>query len=155
MSLLALKTDLQQEIDLINQFLAALESETKNLLIPESNESLNESTRAKSILADKLEAASRARDALLARLGYGTGRAGLDAAAQNHAEVRELVATLLQQVERARQQNASNGYIVETYIKYNQQALDTLRGLAGIGNLYDASGHAHNASIRAKGIRAG
>jgi flagella synthesis protein FlgN len=155
MSLPALKAGLQQEVDLVGQFLVALESETKNLLAPESNESLNESTRAKSTLASQIETATQTRDALLTQLGYGIGKAGLDAAAQNHPEIRELVAELVQQAEQARQHNASNGYIVETYLKYNQQALDTLRSLTGAGNLYDANGHTRNTAVRAKGIRAG
>lgn len=155
MSLPTLKAGLQQEVDLVGQFLAALESETKNLLTPESNESLNESTRTKSALASQLEAATQARDALLTQLGYGMGKAGLDAAARNHPEVRELVAELVQQAEQARQHNSSNGYIVETYLKYNQQALDTLHSLTGAGNLYDANGHTRNTAVRAKGIRAG
>ncbi len=155
MSIHALHAGLQHEIGLVGQFIAALETETENLLEPGGNDTLNESTHVKNELAEQLSLAGQARDALLAEMGHGSGKAGLEAAAQNDPETRALVATLFEQAEQARQMNASNGYIIEMYLKYNQQALDTLRSLAGIGNLYDASGRARNTSSQTRGIRAG
>jgi flagella synthesis protein FlgN len=155
MSIHALHASLQHETGLLDQFIAALEAEAENLLAPGGNDALNESTRIKSELAEQLSLAGQARDALLAGMDLGEGKAGLEGAAQNHPETRALVAILFERAERARQVNASNGYIIETYLKYNQQALDTLRSLAGIGNLYDASGRARNTSAQTRGIRAG
>lgn len=155
MSIHALQTSLQHETGLIEQFIVILEAEASTLLEPGGNEALEASTHAKNELAGQLAQASAARDALLAQLGYSAGKAGLDAAGLSSPQLQAVTGNLFELAERARQLNAANGYIIETFLKYNQQALDTLRGLAGIGNLYDASGRAQNAPSKAKGIRAG
>lgn len=155
MSLRALQESLQNEVALVEQFIVALETEASSLLEAGGNEALEASTRTKNELASRLEQAGATRDTLLAQLNYGVGKEGLDAAGQASPELQAITTRLLELAEHARQLNMTNGQIIETYLKYNQQALDTLRSLAGIGNLYDASGRAQSASAKAKGIRAG
>lgn len=155
MSIQALTESLQNETGLIEQFIVALETEATSLLEAGGNEVLEASTRTKNELASQLGQAGATRDTLLAQLNYGSGKEGLDAAGQANPELHSITTRLFELAEQGRQLNATNGYIIETYLKYNQQALDTLRSLAGIGNLYDASGRAQNAAAKAKGIRVG
>lgn len=155
MSLQVLQESLQNEIGLIGQFIAALEAEAATLLEPGGNEALEASTKIKNTLAELLVQEGKKRDTLLLELGGQSGKAGLDAMAASQPQIQALTAKLFEQAERARQLNASNGYIIETYLKYNQQAFDTLRSLAGMGKFYDARGRAQSAPAKSRGIRAG
>lgn len=150
-----LLASLQNETAVVEQFIVALETEAASLLEGGGSEALEASTRTKNELVSQLLKAGANRDALLDQLDYGTGQEGLNAAGQSDPQILAVTDRLLELAEHARQLNATNGSIIETFLTYNQQALDTLRNLAGMGDLYDASGRARTAAAQAKGIRAG
>jgi len=146
---------LDNEIALLSRFIAALESEASVLTSAEGVEALNASTTLKTQLAEQLGQAGNERDNELRQLGLEQGKMGLDAAAQTDSGLRASLDNMLALAARARQLNEANGQIIDAFLKYNQQALDTLGALAGIGGVYDASGRTKNVAGGKKGIRAG
>ncbi|PLC51898.1 flagellar biosynthesis protein FlgN [Pollutimonas subterranea] len=140
-----LKQCLEQEVDLVQAFIAVLEEEAQALTEAGDTDALAESTEAKNRYADQLALVADERQGLLAQLGYPGDKPGLDAAALEHPELRELCQALLEKAETASQLNASNGITINTFLAHNQQALDMVRGLVGASNLYDASGRKNSA----------
>ena len=139
-ALAQLNTCLLQENELLREFIAILEAETLALTEAASEQALAESTAQKNNYAEKLAEASERRLSLLTRLGYSADKAGLDAAALEHASLQAACRQLYDRAHQANELNASNGIIIDTFLTHNQQTLETLRTLAGMGNLYDASG---------------
>lgn len=135
-----LQACLENEIALVSDFIVLLETEARILADGGDEKALEASTAKKDIYADQLIKAGENRQALLATLGYGADRAGLDAAAKDHPALRTASDRLLEQTRIASELNASNGTIIDTFLAHNQQALDMLRVLAGSGDLYDAKG---------------
>lgn len=151
-----LQTVLEQEQSLVQEFIAALETEARVLTEPGDDQALAESTSAKNHYADQLAAIGEQRQALLTTLGYGADRAGFDALASDHPRLQPLCADLLDKARQASELNASNGIIIDTFLAHNQQALETLRKLVSVGNLYDASGRSKPGSKgQTKDIKAG
>ena len=151
-----LQTCLIQETGLVEEFIAVLEREAAVLLEGGDDKALGASTEAKNTYADQLAAAGEQRQALLKQLGYSADKAGLDALAQAHTALLPLCRSLYERAERANELNVSNGIIIDTFLTHNQQALESLRGLAGISNLYDASGRTRPGSKgQTKDIKAG
>ncbi|QAA92924.1 flagella synthesis protein FlgN [Pollutimonas thiosulfatoxidans] len=132
---------LETETSLVNEFIVLLESEAQILAEGGDAEALADSTARKNIYADQLTRANETRLALLTALGYSADRNGLDAAAHDHPSLQSASQHLLERTRIAGELNTSNGTIIDSFLAHNQQALDTLRVLAGQGDLYDASGH--------------
>jgi len=151
-----LQTVLEQEKSLVQEFVAALETEARVLTEPGDDQALGESTATKNRYAEQLAAIGEQRQALLTTLGYSADKAGLDTLAADHPTLQPLCSGLLEKARQASELNASNGIIIDTFLAHNQQALDTLRSLASIGNLYDASGRSKAGSKgQTKNIKAG
>jgi flagella synthesis protein FlgN len=151
-----LQTCLDTEIALVQEFLAVLDLETAVLTEGRGEGALAETTARKNHYADQLAAVGEKRQTLLSALGYSVDKAGLDAVAQDHPELRARCALLLEKARQASELNTSNGIIIDTFLQHNQQALDTLRSLAGMGALYDASGRTRPAAAgTGKNIKAG
>ncbi|PLC52213.1 flagellar biosynthesis protein FlgN [Pollutimonas nitritireducens] len=142
---LQLEQCLEQEVDLVQSFISVLEEEAQALTEAGDTDALGESTVAKNRYADQLALVADERQALLAQLGYPGDKPGLDAAALNHPQLRDLCKALLEKADTASQLNASNGIVINTFLAHNQQALDMVRGLVGASNLYDASGRKNSA----------
>ena len=151
-----LRTCLETEIALVQDFLAVLDVETAVLTEGRGDAALAETTARKNHYADQLAAVGERRQSLLSALGYTADKAGLDAVAHDHPDLRASCALLLEKARQASELNTSNGIIIDTFLQHNQQALDTLRSLAGIGTLYDASGRTRPAATgTSKNIKAG
>lgn len=145
-----------QENDLLGEFIKVLEAETLALTEAASEQALAESTAHKNSYAEKLADVSERRMTLLAQLGYSTDKAGLDAAALEHPSLQVVCRQLYDTAHQANELNVSNGVIIDTFLTHNQQALETLRALAGMGNLYDANGRTHaDAKGQTRNIKAG
>src|SRR3546814_19528338 len=78
---------LNQETELVQDFITVLEAEAAALTEGGGEQALTESTARKNSYAEKLAQLSERRLALLTQLGYSADRAGLDAAAQEHAQL--------------------------------------------------------------------
>lgn len=152
----SLQTSLSQETGLVQEFIAVLEHEATVLLEGGDDKALGASTETKNTYADQLATAADQRQGLLTQLGYSADKAGLDALAQAHPTLLPLCRKLYEAAERANELNVSNGIIIDTFLTHNQQTLDSLRVLAGSGDLYDASGRTRpGAKGQAKDIKAG
>jgi flagella synthesis protein FlgN len=151
-----LQTCLDTEIALVQEFLAVLELETAVLTEGRGEAALADTTARKNHYADQLAAVGERRQTLLSALGYSADKAGLDAVSHAHPELRASCTLLLEKARQASDLNTSNGIIIDTFLQHNQQALDALRSLAGIGALYDASGRTRPAPAgTSKNIKAG
>lgn len=139
-AVLQLQKCLEKETDLVQAFIAVLEAEAQALTEADTSDALSDSTENKNRYADQLVLVADERQLLLAHLGYSEDKAGLDAAVNDHPDLRAPYQTLIEKVEIASDLNAANGRIIDTFLEHNQQTLDTLRSLTGTGNLYDANG---------------
>jgi flagella synthesis protein FlgN len=155
-ALAQLHTCLVQETELVREFIKVLEAETLALTEAGTEQALAESTAQKNAYAEKLAELSARRQTLLTLLGYSADKAGLDAAALEHPSLQAPCRQLYEGAHQAHELNASNGIIIDTFLTHNQQALETLRTLAGLGNLYDASGRTQaGAKGQTRNIKAG
>jgi flagella synthesis protein FlgN len=155
-AVLQLQECLEQEIDLIQAFIAVLEEEAQALNEAGDTDALAECTEAKNRYADQLALVAEERQSLLTQMGYPGDKPGLDAATLDHPQLRELCKALLEIAATASTMNASNGITINTFLAHNQQALDMVRSLAGATNLYDASGRKNSGGVGAgKKFKAG
>ena len=151
-----LQASLAHEVNLVQEFIGILEREAEALAQPSGNDVLAETTGQKNGSAERLAQAAETRHALLIELGYSADKAGLEAAAEAHPALQDGASALYKLAGVADELNTANGITIDTFLAHNQQALDTLRSLAGIGNLYDASGRTRPGAKGAKtSIKAG
>ena len=150
-----LHVNLQKEIELVQQFITILQTETEALTNAAHENALRTTTEEKNRYAALLAEAGKQRDDMLQQSGYPTDRRGIESALSDYPELRESWDRLLELASQAKALNASNGELIALYLKHNQSQLDALRNLTGGGNLYDASGRARHFSASHKGIRAG
>ncbi|HEY9279125.1 MAG TPA: flagellar protein FlgN [Eoetvoesiella sp.] len=153
--LLRLQSLLEKELVLVQQFISVLQLEANALTQADGNEALNASTAQKNHFAALLTESETSREAQLKELGFDSGKNGLDAACAAYPELQDTCQELYALAAEANQINSANGAIIDTFLQHNQQALDTLRSLANMGNLYDASGRTKTAASSKKGIKAG
>lgn len=147
---------LNREIGLVHEFIVVLQAEADALTETAANDALTETTRQKNQFADQLAELAETRQALLVQLGYSADKPGLDMATVDHPRLQESCRHLYDKAQQASELNAANGIIVDTFLEHNQRALDTLRILTGMGNLYDASGRTSPGSKGSKtSIKAG
>jgi flagella synthesis protein FlgN len=148
---------MQQELALVQEFIVALKAEETALTDLGNDAALSDSTARKNMCADQLAAIGQEREALLASLGYSADKAGMDAAARQHPELQAVWDDLYRNAQQASELNASNGVMIDTFLAHNQQAMSTLKAIAGISDLYDASGRSKSTGPagQTRTIRAG
>lgn len=139
-SVAALQSCLEQETSQMKAFLQLLQEEAKALEDGATDNALAATTAHKNELADALTELAIQRNDLLKALGFESDGPGLSAAVAAHPSLAPMRQQLLEITAEARSQNEANGRIIEVFLEHNQRALETLRRLAGIGDLYDASG---------------
>lgn len=145
----------QHESEIVQAFIVALESEAEILAQGQLDNELNACTAEKNRCAEELVRTGEHRDQLLQAAGFKKGKEGMDAAAAQDAALGEAWNQLLDQVAQASELNRANGDLIERLLKQNNEALHTLRALAGGSNLYDASGRASQVGSSRTSIRAG
>ena len=147
---------LEQETALVARFISVLQDEAKVLEDGAAEAALTETTQRRNELTDALTEAAAQRNACLKALGFGTDGKGLDAAARAHPELVAAKEELLRQTEQAQTLNEANGRVIEVFLDHNQRTLDTLRRLAGVGDIYDASGRTRpTGANKGRNIKAG
>lgn len=137
---LLLQRCLEHEIDLMRQFIGVLQNEAQALELPNDDKALKASTTQKMHFSELLGQASHRRCTQLKELGFSADRAGLDAAAIKHPALQVPCSLLYASAIEADSLNTANGAVIDTYLKHNQQAIDLLRNIAGLDNLYNAYG---------------
>lgn len=131
---------LQQETELVLQFVELLEQESDVLADGAPHDALTPITSQKNEYAVKLEEQAQLRNTCLGTLGYGIDKDGLEAAVSDFPDLLEPVGQLLDATAQASMLNTGNGRIISRVLNHNQQALDVLQHLTGRSDLYDASG---------------
>ena len=156
MTVSALQACLEKEIHLMDEFLGVLQAEAKALEDGATETALADTTARKNEAADALAHTAAERNTLLNGLGCGNDGPGLKAAADMHPSLSGTRQRLIDITEQARTLNEANGRIVEVFLDHNQRTLDTLRRLAGVGDIYDASGRKHSGNKgSSRNIKAG
>ncbi len=145
----------EHESEVMQAFIVALESEAEVLSQGQLDDELNACTAEKNRCAEELTRAAEHRDQLLQAAGFKAGKEGMDAAAAEDAALEEAWKQLLELVAQASELNRANGALIERLLKQNNEALHTLRALAGGSNLYDATGRASQVGSSRTSIRAG
>lgn len=135
----ALLQCVDEQSELLNDFIQLLEAENALLLETPSNEALGSLTTRKNDYARRLGELDQARTTILSNMEQSDSRAGIEAVCALHPDLRPAFETLFEQAAHASALNQSNGQILQSFIEHNQQALDTLRSLMG-QDLYDARG---------------
>lgn len=135
----ALLQCVDEQSELLNDFIQVLQAEGALLLETPSDEALGALTVRKNDYARRLGELDQVRATTLADMGQTDSRAGIDAVCALSPDLRAAFDTLFERAARASTLNQDNGQILKTFMEHNQQALDTLRGLMG-QDLYDARG---------------
>lgn len=155
-SLTALLACLEKEARLMKSFLQVLQEEAQVLEEGASEDQLAETTSRKNTLADEIVEAAAQRNGFLTKLGFETDGPGLNAACAQHPELVPARQALLDITAQARELNEANGRIIDVFLEHNQRTLETLRRLAGVGDIYDASGRTRPGSKgSSRNIKAG
>lgn len=139
-NLIALRTCLQQETDLVDAFVELLQREANTLAAGAENDTLTALATDKNNYATQLSECANKRNELLIALGYGIDKTGLEAMVRDHPDLYDTVRQLLDQTAQASILNTGNGRIIDRFLSHNQRALDVLKHLTGRGELYDALG---------------
>lgn len=139
-SLAALQTCLEKEASLMGDFLQVLQDEAKVLEDGATENALNATTQRKNTISETLIAVAEERNSLLQGLGFEANGPGLAAVAAAHPTLAAAREALLDITGQARSLNEANGRIIDVFLDHNQRTLETLRRLAGVGDIYDASG---------------
>jgi len=145
---------LARENTLVQEFSAALDTETHVLVDRSAFQQLPELSRRKEALALQLAALSDHRDALLEQMGLPAGHDGTEHAAARNPQLAQTWRTLLANAAIARERNARNSALVEVSLRYTQQSLDALRELGGLASAgtYDAQGRGRRGAYGGKNI---
>lgn len=139
-SLAALQACLEKEAKLMGDFLLVLQNEAKVLEDGASEAALTETTASKNEVAEALTEIAQQRNSLLQGLGFDADGPGLADAATRYPALAQARRILLDITGQARSLNEANGQVIDIFLDHNQRTLDTLRRLAGVGDIYDASG---------------
>lgn len=135
----ALLRCVDEQSALLDDFIRTLQAEGQLLLETPSDEALGTLTSRKNEYARRLAELDEVRAEHLTELGYSDARDSIEAALTAHPELRAAFESLWQRAGEAQSLNQQNGQILQTFIRHNQRALDTLRTLMG-EDLYDARG---------------
>lgn len=140
----ALAQVLRQELAELGQFRTLLERESV-LLQSADIDPLPEITAAKAVLASRLGELLQRREGLLARLGFASGQAGMQAWLASRADCErpadsECWTGLLQLGDECRREHALNGQLIALRMTQNQKALTALLSAAGQPLTYGPDG---------------
>jgi len=139
----ALLDCLASEAQQVEHFIDLLEAEATALTESDSADELMGTTQAKQAAAARLGELYARRSALVAELGGAGGDyAAMQDLAARHAELAPAWEQLLELSSQARSLNQRNGVLIDAHLRHTQMSLDLLRGISGLGNVYDASGRA-------------
>ena len=124
----------------MSEFMQILQDEAKVLEDGATETELAATTARKNTTSDELIEVAAERNRVLKTMGFESDGAGLAQAANQYPALSGARQALLDITAQARELNEANGRIIEVFLDHNQRTLDTLRRLAGVGDIYDASG---------------
>jgi flagellar biosynthesis/type III secretory pathway chaperone len=136
---------LVRELSDLKRFCALLVEERKVLVGAEADR-LADIAQEKSSLAAQLSQVEARRDALLVKDGFPRGRTGTDAwlASQPDADVeRRRWNEVLKLAAQARDENETNGRLINLLLKQNREALSLLLS-GGADSIYGTDGQHHS-----------
>ena len=137
----ALLEAVQAELELLSRFFFTLEKEHQTLLSSYNNNELFDLTELKNQYADAMAQAAIQRDHVLAEHQLETGLAGLTQAQALSSELADSVQQLLELTTQARELNEKNGVLINAYLEYTTEALNTLqKHAAPTADVYNAQG---------------
>ena len=138
-------------LDAIRQELAALERFTEVLhheqsaLVNTDVEALTALSREKLKLADELNALASHRLAYLKASGLSADAAGMEAwLSDKPAASRQHWRALIEKARAAKNLNQTNGKLLQTRLKHNQQALNALMNAADQAGTYGPDGQSRS-----------
>lgn len=146
---------LVRELSDLRRFCSLLEEERKVLTGAQADR-LPDIAAEKSALAGQLSHLETRRDALLTKGGFPRGRPGIEAwlARQSNADVeRRHWHELLKLAAQARDENETNGRLINLLLKQNQEALSALLS-GGTESIYSADGQQHGMAARKRSFGA-
>lgn len=140
----ALQTVLNEEVECTGRLLGCLESE-HSALTRRDMDALQETTAEKLHLSQQLESLEHRRTQLVAELGFGDDAASLGQCFDSLPQAnifKRLWRQVLGNLEACRNDNLTNGGILEASRQHAEQALCILRGQSGSPALYSQAGDA-------------
>lgn len=135
----ALLRCVNEQSELLDDFIETLRVEGRLLLETPSDESLGTLTSRKNDYAHRLAELDGIRARELSAMGFTDTRGSIESACQAYPELQPAFESLWRRAAQAQSLNQENGQILQTFIGHNQRALETLRALMG-EELYDARG---------------
>ena len=137
-----LETCLNQQLALAQQFLLALQEESRLLQNPAQANQLASTTASKLSCVQQFEALTNTRNQALLQLGYSPSPQGLEQALAQHSAMASQLQALQSLAQQASTLNTANGAAIHTYLRHTQQALSEIHQLSGQNTkpLYTASG---------------
>lgn len=139
---------IRAEYEVFQEFQRTLQHEHAALMQGETERLLQLAPR-KSELIEKLSVFSAGRNRMLQGAGLENTPAGIAAlldALSVDAATRKSWNELLALAREAEQVNSSNGILIETHLRHNQQAMAVLRSAANPGSLYGPNGQISGAA---------
>lgn len=135
-----MKATLQQELDVLDQFVALLQREQRALVDADAP-ALPAIAQEKLRLGEQLNRLAGTRLAAVAAAGFATDTAGTRQwLAQQPAAIVLLWDQLMDRARAAQQLNQTNGKLIETRLQHNQQALNALLQAANQAGVYGPDG---------------
>lgn len=147
---------LVREPSALRRFCALLEEE-RRVLGGAQADRLPDIAAQKALLAGQLSQLETRRDGLLAQGGFAKGRSGMEAwlASRPGGDAeRDRWNELLQLAGRARDENESNGRLINLLLKQNREALAVLLS-AGDESIYGADGQQRSLAAAKRSFGAG
>lgn len=141
--LTSLQNCIQQQIELLQNFVSLLQRENSVLLADPQNQDLIDISTQKNDYARRISELDRSRTQNINILGFADDSSGINQLITLMPELQPLFASLWAVADQANQINNENGQLLNTYLEHNQKAINTLHGLMG-QSLYDASGKFKN-----------
>ena len=132
----------QSELAAVDRFIETLQREQAALVNIDVN-ALMSITPEKLKQAEQLNRLAQSRTSSLASLGIVNDRLQVEAwLTTQTAELGTVWHKLIEAARTAQQLNQTNGVLIETQLKNNQQVLNTLAGAANQASVYGADGQA-------------
>lgn len=142
----ALLDCLNEETAAVNEFKAALETETHALTERSAFDELEAVTTTKNRLVTRLTELDAQRDTLFEQLSSGKGWEETAQTINNSPELAQAWARLQEMSRAAQELNKRNGVLLDVHLRHTQQSLDALHAVMGQSHTYDEHGQVRPAA---------
>lgn len=152
----AIEQCLQEEVNVMSS-LAELLKKEQSALIDSDIAQLNDHTQSKGQLVGKMSALEKKRGHLLSQLGFKADIEGMQAYLKDAGDTQNAGQhwnTLLQLSLQAKEDNRTNGLLINRRLSQNQASLNVLQQDNATSTLYGPNGQSSVKSTRGKGYLA-